>query len=91
MIEQYLVALYLSTKYSCGLVGVSLICEQMPAFPIAVTGFALSNEFEGASPDVKKEPEEMLQTEHAEQADGGGATPLHIVLDFKFMATYMRK
>ena len=54
----------------------------MPAFPIAVSllpaGFALNNEFEGASPDVKKEPEEMLQTEHAEQADGGGATPLHI-------------
>jgi len=56
--------------------------NQMPAFPIAVSllpaGFALNNEFEGASPDVKKEPEEMLQTEHAEQADGGGATPLHI-------------
>ena len=56
--------------------------NQMPAFPIAVSllpdGFALNNEFEGASPDVKKEPEEMLQNEHAEQADGGGATPLNI-------------
>ena len=60
----------------------SSCANQMPAFPIAVrflpVGFAFNNEVESKGLEDKKVPEEMLQTEHVEQADGGGATPHNI-------------